>query len=83
MRRIIERGDARAAIVIPPGFETDLKRRRTAAAQVIIDAADPLASQAAISAAALASAARNALSPHRPRGSAGWKSASGRGTTRH
>jgi ABC-2 type transport system permease protein len=60
MRRVMERGDARAAIVIPPGFETDLKRRRTAAAQVIIDAADPLASQAAISAAALASAARNA-----------------------
>jgi ABC-2 type transport system permease protein len=60
LRRVIERGDARAAVVIPPDFETDLKRRRTATAQVIIDAADPLASQAAISAAALASAARNA-----------------------
>jgi ABC-2 type transport system permease protein len=60
MQRVIERGDARAAIVIPPDFETDLKRRRTATAQVIIDAADPLASQAAIAAAALASAARNA-----------------------
>lgn len=60
MRAAIERGDARAAVVIPPDFETDLKRRRTATAQVIIDAADPLASQAAISAAALASAARNA-----------------------
>jgi ABC-2 type transport system permease protein len=60
MRRIIERGDARAAVVIPPDFETDLKRRRTATAQVIIDAADPLASQAAIAAAALASASRNA-----------------------
>jgi ABC-2 type transport system permease protein len=57
---MIERGDARAAVVIPPDFETDLKRKRTATAQVIIDAADPLASQAAISAAALASAARNA-----------------------
>ena len=60
MQRAIARGDARAAIVIPPDFETDLKRRRAATAQVIIDAADPLASQAAISAAALASAARNA-----------------------
>jgi ABC-2 type transport system permease protein len=60
MQRVIERGEARAALVIPPDFETDLKRRRTATAQVIIDAADPLASQAAISAAALASAARNA-----------------------
>ena len=64
LRRAIERGEARAAVVIPPGFETDLKRRRTATAQVIIDAADPLASQAAISAAALASAARSsALAP--------------------
>ena len=60
MQRLIERGDARAAIVIPPEFETDLLRRRTATAQVIIDAADPLASQAAIGAAALASASRNA-----------------------
>ena len=60
LQRVIERGDARAAIVIPPEFETDLKRRRTATAQVIIDAADPLASQAAIGAAALASASRNA-----------------------
>lgn len=67
MRAAIERGDARAAVVIPPDFETDLKRRRTATAQVIIDAADPLASQAAISAAALASAARNsALGATRP-----------------
>lgn len=60
LRREVERGDARAALVIPPGFETDLKRRRTASAQMIIDAADPLASQAAISAAALAGNARNA-----------------------
>ena len=60
MERVIERGEARAAVVIPPDFETDLKRRRIATAQVIIDAADPLASQAAIAAAALASATRNA-----------------------
>jgi ABC-2 type transport system permease protein len=60
LRRKIERGEARAAMVIPPDFETDLKRRRTATAQVIIDAADPLASQAAIAAAALASLSRNA-----------------------
>jgi ABC-2 type transport system permease protein len=60
LRRLVERGDARAGIIIPPTFDTDLKRRRTAQAQFIIDAADPLASQAAISGAALASAARNA-----------------------
>jgi ABC-2 type transport system permease protein len=60
LRRTIERGDARAGIVIPPDFERDLKRRRTATAQFIIDAADPLASQTAISGAALAVAVRNA-----------------------
>ena len=56
----IERGDARAAVVIPPDFQADIKRRRTARAQVIVDAADPLASSAAISGAALAGQARSA-----------------------
>jgi ABC-2 type transport system permease protein len=60
LRKKIERGDARAAVVIPPDFETDIKRRRTAEAQVIVDAADPLASSAAISGAALAGQARSA-----------------------
>jgi ABC-2 type transport system permease protein len=60
LRRRIERGEARAAIVIPPDYQTDIKRRRTAQAQVIVDAADPLASSAAISGAALAGQARSA-----------------------
>jgi len=60
LRKQIERGDARAAVVIPPDFEADIKRRRTAEAQVIVDAADPLASSAAISGAALAGQARSA-----------------------
>jgi ABC-2 type transport system permease protein len=60
LRKKIERGDARAAVVIPPDFETDIKRRRTAEAQVIVDAADPLASSAAISGATLAGQARSA-----------------------
>lgn len=60
LRHAIERGDARAGLIIPPDFEIDLKRRRTATAQFIIDAADPLASQTAISGAALAGAMRNA-----------------------
>lgn len=51
----IQSGKARAAIVIPPAFARDIKRGRTAAAQVIVDAADPLSSQSAISGAALAS----------------------------
>lgn len=54
IRQAIERGEAAAALIIPPGFATDLKRSRGAQAQVIVDAADPLASQAAIAAATLA-----------------------------
>jgi ABC-2 type transport system permease protein len=54
MAAIIGRGDARAAIVIPPDFQRDLKRGRTASAQIVVDAADPLASSAAISGAGLA-----------------------------
>lgn len=50
VRRWVERGDAAAAVIIPPDFAKDLKRRREATAQVIIDAADPLSSSAAIAA---------------------------------
>jgi ABC-2 type transport system permease protein len=56
----INAGEARAAVIIPPDFAIDIKRGRTALAQVIVDAADPLASSAAISGAALAGAARSA-----------------------
>jgi len=58
VRDWIETGRARAAIVIPPEFEKDIKRHRTAHAQVIVDAADPLASSAAIGGAALAASVR-------------------------
>ena len=58
LRDMIQKGDARAALVIPPDFMRDLKRGRTAQAQVIVDAADPMASSAAISGASLAGAAR-------------------------
>jgi ABC-2 type transport system permease protein len=54
VREAIERGDAAAAIIIPPEFASDLKRGHSAQAQVIVDAADPLSSQAAIGAATLA-----------------------------
>src|SRR5262244_686533 len=30
VRHHIERGDAQAAVIIPPDYETDIKRRRTA-----------------------------------------------------
>jgi len=50
LRRWIELGDAKAGLVIPPDFARDLKRRREATAQVVVDAADPLSASAAISA---------------------------------
>jgi ABC-2 type transport system permease protein len=54
LRAEIESGRARAAIVVPPDYARDLLRGRTARAQVIVDAADPMASSAALSGAALA-----------------------------
>ncbi|HET6701519.1 MAG TPA: ABC transporter permease [Gemmatimonadaceae bacterium] len=66
-REAIERGDAAAAIIVPPEFASDLKRGRGAQAQVIVDAADPLSSQAAIAAASLAGARSAAeLAPRAP-----------------
>jgi ABC-2 type transport system permease protein len=56
--RRVKSGEARAAIVVPPEYATDVKRGRTAQAQVIVDAADPMASGAAISGASLAGLAR-------------------------
>ena len=58
--REIRSGRAMAGVVIPPTFLTDLRRGRTAEAQVIVDAADPLASSAAMSGAAQAGLARAA-----------------------
>jgi ABC-2 type transport system permease protein len=66
IRLRIEAGDARAAVIIPPEFGRDVKRGRTAQAQVIVDAADPLASSAAIAAAGAASAARASTSAQAP-----------------
>jgi ABC-2 type transport system permease protein len=57
----IESGDVRAAVIIPPDFAQEIKRGRQAQAQVIVDAADPLASTAAINAAALAARATAAV----------------------
>jgi ABC-2 type transport system permease protein len=60
LARRIETGRASAALIIPPGFMRDLKRGRGAEAQVIVDAADPLASSAALAGAAQAGTARAA-----------------------
>ena len=60
LARALNSGRAHAAVVVPPDFAQDIKRGRTAYAQVIVDAADPMASSAAISGASLAAAARSA-----------------------
>jgi ABC-2 type transport system permease protein len=60
VRDWIGRGRARAAVIIPPTFARDVKRGRGATAQVIVDAADPLSSQSALSGALLAGQAGTA-----------------------
>src|SRR5262245_27795877 len=55
----IARADAQAGIVIPHDFSRDLARGTTASIQVIVDASDPLSSQAALSAAAGVAQVRN------------------------
>lgn len=59
--RAIARGDAQAAIVVPYDYPRDLARGRTATLQIIVDASDPLASQAAIAAATAVAQARDLL----------------------
>ena len=60
VRRMIDAGEASAAVVIPLGFQRDVRRGRGGQAQVVVDAADPLASQSALSGALLAGQARSA-----------------------
>lgn len=66
IRTRIQAGDANAAVVIPPDFARDLKRGRPAQAQVIVDAADPLASATAISAASAAALSMGAAAHRAP-----------------
>jgi ABC-2 type transport system permease protein len=49
--RLIDRGDAKVGIVIPPDFSERLRSRRAAAIQVIVDASDPQVAVSAINAA--------------------------------
>ncbi len=55
----IDRGRARAAVILPPEYARDLKRGRPAAVQVLVDASDPTASESAIGAAQLVGQALN------------------------
>ncbi|MBA3917207.1 MAG: ABC transporter permease [Gemmatimonas sp.] len=59
-RRWIERGAARVALIIPPEYQRDIRRGQTGRAQLLIDAADPQSSGAAIAGAQLAAQARSA-----------------------
>ena len=59
IRESIESGEVTAALVIPPDYARDVVRGRTATAQMIVDAADPQSSAAAISGAQLAAQARS------------------------
>ena len=60
VRTLIQGGEVRAAVIIPPDFARNLKRGQPARAQMIVDAADPLASSAAIQAASIAAARSSA-----------------------
>ncbi len=57
----IQGGAASAGLIIPRDYMRDIKRGRTASAQMIVDAADPMASSAAMSGAARAGGARAAV----------------------
>ena len=58
-RRWIERGAARVALVIPPEYQRQIRGGHTGMAQLLIDAADPQSSGAAIAGAQLAAQARS------------------------
>lgn len=58
VRDMIDRGDAKAGVVIPPDFARDMATSRTGQVQVLIDGSDPnVASTALFAANALAQAA--------------------------
>jgi ABC-2 type transport system permease protein len=59
-KRWIERGAARVALVIPPEYQRNIRGGHTGVAQLLIDAADPQSSGAAIAGAQLAAQARGA-----------------------
>jgi len=57
--RLIDRGAARAAIVIPEDYARRLKRGRPSIAQLLVDASDPNTAQNAIAAAQLVGQRKN------------------------
>ncbi len=69
--RAIARGDAQAGIIVPYDYPRALARGPSATVQVIVDAADPLSSQSAISAASGVAQARTLAIVSRAAGAAG------------
>src|SRR6266536_5538580 len=69
--RAIERGQAQAGIIVPYDYPRALARGPSATVQVIVDAADPLSSQSAISAASGVAQARTLAIVSRAAGAAG------------
>jgi ABC-2 type transport system permease protein len=58
LRALIDRGDARAGIIIPPGYGADLAKGQTAQVAFVIDGSDPTVAAAALSAATFIGQAR-------------------------
>jgi ABC-2 type transport system permease protein len=58
LTRLIDRGDAKVGIVIPPDFARQLARRQ-ASVQVVVDASDPQVASSAMNAAAALAADRS------------------------
>jgi ABC-2 type transport system permease protein len=58
VKAMIEGGKARAALIVPPDYARRIAEGRPAQAQLIVDAADPQSSAAALSGAQLAAQAR-------------------------
>ena len=50
--RALRAGDARVALVVPPGYASDLARGRTASVQLVVDGSDPLTVASATNTAA-------------------------------
>ena len=59
LNRAIEAGDALEGIIVPEDYPRNLARGLTATVQVVVDASDPLSSQAALAAAAGVAQSRN------------------------
>ncbi len=49
IERMVERGEVRFALIIPPGFGEDIARGRTARVQVVLDGADSTTANVALS----------------------------------